>query len=126
MDLGQLKSAMMSSNRVGENFRRSPARPLDRRKINAVALLKLLASQSRLAQKSFESLGRRGYSRPLRLLARRFCPVGNVAHDQDQTPRRRMDVDRAGRQAGLIGKFGEKPRKFVASTGLHPRRNFLG
>ena len=53
------------------------------------------AREPGLAQEPVERLRRRDVARPLDLLAARLGRVGDVARDQHQPPRRRINVDRA-------------------------------
>ena len=81
---------------LGKNVGRSPAWPFDHREENTVALFQLLAVQPCLAQEPFEGLRRRRWARSLDLFTRRFCLLGDVARDQDQPARCRVDIDRSG------------------------------
>jgi hypothetical protein len=114
------------TKRVLDDLRRGSTRPLDDCEQDPVPLLKLVFREPGLAQKAFERLRRCGRAGTLDLLPAGLRLLRHVASNQRQPPRRRMDVDCARPEAGLVHLLREQPHEVVARPRLHTRRDFLG
>ena len=124
--LGPLEIADDSGDRLGQHRRRCPARPVDHREPDAVAVLELVLVQPGLAQEAFERLRRR-------------CRLGPFNSSRHRRRFQRQALARSAPAAAGSSKssipscvrpaagqrLGHHPRQVVARLGLHPRRDFL-
>ena len=92
---------------------------------DAVAVLKLVLGQTRLAQETVERLWRRGCAWPLMLFADRLRFERQAARDEGEAAGRDEAVDGGGGQACLAQFLREETGEIFGRLHLHTRRNFL-